>query len=103
MIFKIKTKSDGSIDHYRACVAAKGYNQEYGIDYEETFAHVAKITTVRAFISVAAIQLWPLYQLDIQNAFLNGFLTEKICMQPPPGVVRPAHHAHQLNRTLYGP
>eukprot|EP00268_Persea_americana_P033657 TRINITY_DN3330_c0_g1_i11.p1 TRINITY_DN3330_c0_g1~~TRINITY_DN3330_c0_g1_i11.p1 ORF type:complete len:627 (-),score=65.47 TRINITY_DN3330_c0_g1_i11:2488-4368(-) len=101
-IFKIKTKSDGTVDRYKARLVAKGYTQEYGVDYEETFAPVAKMTTVRIFISVAAVRHWPLYQLDVKNAFLNGFLQEELYMHPPPGVTRPPHYVCRLNRALYG-
>eukprot|EP00268_Persea_americana_P041079 TRINITY_DN4090_c0_g3_i2.p2 TRINITY_DN4090_c0_g3~~TRINITY_DN4090_c0_g3_i2.p2 ORF type:complete len:168 (-),score=23.21 TRINITY_DN4090_c0_g3_i2:3369-3872(-) len=65
-VFKLKTKSDGSIDRYKARLVAKGYNQEYGIEYEETFAPVAKMTIVRTFILVAVVRQWPLYQLDVK-------------------------------------
>ena len=60
-IYKIKTRSDGSIECYKTRLIAKGFTQEYGIDYEETFAPVARISSVRAFLAVAAASKWDLF------------------------------------------
>ncbi|TYK10332.1 Retrovirus-related Pol polyprotein from transposon TNT 1-94 [Cucumis melo var. makuwa] len=90
-IYKIKTHSDGTIERYKARLVAKGYSQEYGIDYEETFAHVARMTSVRCLLGVAAAKQWPLLQMDVKNAFLNGTPSEEVYMKPPPGTSSPPH------------
>ena len=77
-VYKIKTKVDGSVERYKACLVAKGFTQEYGIDYEETFALVARLTSVRCLIAVAAVCRWSLCQMDMKNAFLNGDLHEEV-------------------------
>ena len=83
-VYKIKTKADGSVERYKTHLVAKGFTQEYDIDYEKTFAPVARLTSVRCLIAVATIRCWPLYQMDVKNAFLNGNLHEEVYMQQPP-------------------
>ena len=101
-IYKIKTRSDGSIECYKARLVAKGFTQEYGIDYEETFASVARISSVRTLLAVAAARKWDLFQMDVKNAFLNGNLTEEVYMQPPPGLSVESNKVCHLRRALYG-
>ncbi|RVW63733.1 Retrovirus-related Pol polyprotein from transposon RE1 [Vitis vinifera] len=84
-IFTIKYKADGSVERFKACLVARGFTQSYGIDYQETFAHVAKLNTIRILLSLAVNQDWCLQQLDIKNAFLNGDLEEEVYMEIPPG------------------
>ena len=85
-IYKIKTHSDGSIERYKAHLVAKGFTQEYGIDYEETFTLVARISSVRALLAIVAASKWDLFQIDVKNAFLNRDLSEEVYLQPPPGL-----------------
>uniref|UniRef100_A0A2N9HCA8 Integrase catalytic domain-containing protein n=1 Tax=Fagus sylvatica TaxID=28930 RepID=A0A2N9HCA8_FAGSY len=93
-VYKIKTRSDGTVDHYKARLVAKGFTQEYGIDYEET-APVARLSSVRTLIVVSASRHWPLFQMDVKNAFLNGELTEEVYMQLPPGFSQPPGFSHK--------
>uniref|UniRef100_A0A2N9FJR4 Integrase catalytic domain-containing protein n=1 Tax=Fagus sylvatica TaxID=28930 RepID=A0A2N9FJR4_FAGSY len=104
-VYKIKTRSDGTVDRYKARLVAKGFTQEYGIDYEETFAPVARLSSVRTLIAVSASRHWPLFQMDVKNAFLNGELTEEVYMQLPPGFSQPPGFSPKvcrLRRALYG-
>ncbi|WJZ96775.1 hypothetical protein VitviT2T_015427 [Vitis vinifera] len=101
-IYKIKTRSYGSVERYKARLVAKGFTQEYRIDYEETFAPVARISSVRALLAVAAARQWDLFQMDVKNAFLNGDLSEAVYMQPPPGLSVESNKVCHLRRALYG-
>ena len=73
-VYKIKTRSDGTVDHYKARLVARGFTQEYGIDYEETFTPVARLSSVKTLITLSAARKWPLFQMDVKNVFLNGEL-----------------------------
>ena len=101
-IYKIKPRSNGSIKRYKTHLVAKGFTQEYGIDYEETFAPVARISSVRALLAVATASKWDLFKMDVKNVFLNGDLSEQVYMQPPLDLSIESNKVCHLRRALYG-
>ncbi|MGV7988856.1 reverse transcriptase domain-containing protein, partial [Mycobacterium kansasii] len=82
----------------------KGYTQTHGVDYFETFSPVAKLNSIRVVLSLAVNLSWPLFQLDVKNAFLHGDLTEEVYMHQPPGFVASHNPALvcRLKKALYG-
>jgi len=102
-VYKVKFRPDRSVKRYKARLVIRGFQQVKDKDFKHTFSPVAKLTTVRIFIALATAKAWSLHQLDINNAFLHGFIDEDIYMQPPEGYTRAAPgQVCKLERSLYG-
>ncbi|KAK1359193.1 hypothetical protein POM88_043667 [Heracleum sosnowskyi] len=103
-IFKNKTDSDGVIIRNKAKLVAKGYSQQEGIDYDETFAPVARLEAIRIFLAYAAHKKFKVFQMDVKSAFLNGELEEEVYVEQPPGFIDPKYpdHVYRLDKALYG-
>lgn len=101
-VYKAKFNPDGSLNKCKARLVARGDKQIKGKDYKYTFSPVARFTTVRVPIVMAAAKDWPIHQLDINNAFPHGFVDEELYMQPPPGYIVPSGMVCKLRRSLYG-
>ncbi|GJT20391.1 ribonuclease H-like domain-containing protein [Tanacetum coccineum] len=95
---------DGTLTRYKARLVANGSSQKLDDDFDETFSLVVKPATIRTVLSLAVSRQWPIHQLDVNNAFLNGDLSETLYMHQPPGFVDShyPHHVCLLQRSLYG-
>jgi hypothetical protein len=100
-VYKVKIRSDGSLERYKTRIVACGFQQEHGRDYDETFAPVAHMTTIHTLLAVASVQGWSIAQLDVKNVFLNGELREDVYMHPPPGYYVPKGMVCHLHHSLY--
>uniref|UniRef100_A0A6N2K750 Integrase catalytic domain-containing protein n=1 Tax=Salix viminalis TaxID=40686 RepID=A0A6N2K750_SALVM len=103
-VFKTKLNLDGTIHKHKARLVAKGYAQKPGVDYNETFAPVARLDTIRTLIALASQKGWKLFQLDVKSAFLNGVLEEEVYVEQPQGflVKKAESKVYKLKKALYG-
>jgi hypothetical protein len=84
-LFKIKHVADGSIEKYKERFVSRGFSQKEGIDYEETFTPIARYTSIRTIIALAAKMKWKLHQMDVKTTFLNGVIEEEVYIEKPQG------------------
>nr|GEZ63085.1 retrovirus-related Pol polyprotein from transposon TNT 1-94 [Tanacetum cinerariifolium] len=103
-IYKVKLDELGGILKNRACLVARSYRQEEGIDFEESFAPVARLEVIRIFLAFAAYENKFVYQMDVKTAFLNENLREEVYVSQPDGFVDPnnSNHMYKLKKALYG-
>jgi hypothetical protein len=103
-LFKIKHAANGSIEKYKARFVAHGFSHKEGIDYEETFAHVARYTSIKTIIALVAKMKWNLHQMDVKIAFLNGVIEEEVYIDQPQGFELEDRKSHvcKLKKASYG-
>lgn len=103
-VFKIKRNADRSISKYKAWLVAKGYVQRHGIDYDEIFAPVARVETIRMVIVLAASRSWEIHHLDVKTAFLHRELKEEVYVTQPEGfmIKGKEEKLYKLHKALYG-
>nr|GFD24941.1 retrovirus-related Pol polyprotein from transposon TNT 1-94 [Tanacetum cinerariifolium] len=103
-IYKVKLDELGGILKNKARLVARGYCQEEGINFEESFAPVARLEAIRIFLTSAAHKNMVVYQMDVKTVFLNGNLREEVYVSQPDGFVDPnnPNHVYKLKKALYG-
>ncbi|CAL5351786.1 unnamed protein product [Camellia sinensis] len=103
-VYKTKLNAQSKIEKYKARLIAKGYKQHLGIDYNEVFAPLARHDTIRLVIALAALNSWPIFQLDVKSTFLYGDLQEEVYVDQPPGYVCQGNETkvYKLRKALYG-
>ena len=103
-IYKVKFSTDGSVEKCKAKFVARGFSQKEGIDYDETFAPVARYSSIRVIISLASVMGWKLHQMDVKTTFLNGEIEEEVYIEQPKGFELHGRETHvcKLKKALYG-
>ena len=103
-VFINKMDENDIIIRNKARLVAQGFNQEEGINYEETFAPIARLEAIRMLLAFACFKDFILYQMDVKSAFLNGFINEEVCVEQPPDFqsFNFLNHVFKLKKALYG-
>jgi hypothetical protein len=95
-VYRTKYASDGSVERHKAWLVSKGFSQVEGIDYNETFSHVAKMNSIHLVLALATSHKWEVHQMDVKSSFLHGDLQEEIYMEQPLAMFR-------MTPTLFSP
>ncbi|GJT78867.1 retrovirus-related pol polyprotein from transposon TNT 1-94 [Tanacetum coccineum] len=103
-VFRNKLDENGIVSRNKARLVAQGYNQQEGIDYDETYAPVARLESIRILLAYACALDFKLFQMDVKSAFLNGFINEEVYVAQPPGFIdfEKPNHVYKLKKALYG-
>jgi hypothetical protein len=103
-IYKVKQVVDGSVEKYKARFVTQGFSQIEGIDYGDTFAPVARYSSIRSILALLAQMGWRIHQMDVKTAFLNGIIEEEVYIEHPEGFETFDRESHvcRLKRALYG-
>ncbi|GJY80588.1 retrovirus-related pol polyprotein from transposon TNT 1-94 [Tanacetum coccineum] len=103
-VFRNKLDENGIVSRNKARLVAQGYNQQEGIDYDETYAPVARLESIRILLAYACTLDFKLFQMDVKSAFLNGFINEEVYVAQPPGFIdfEKPDHVYKLKKALYG-
>nr|GEV36426.1 retrovirus-related Pol polyprotein from transposon TNT 1-94 [Tanacetum cinerariifolium] len=103
-VFRNKLDENGVVSRNKARLVAQGYNQQEGIDYDETYASVARLESIRILLAYACALDFKLFQMDVKSAFLNGFINEEVYLAQPPGFIdfEKPDHVYKLKKALYG-
>ncbi|GJT34201.1 retrovirus-related pol polyprotein from transposon TNT 1-94 [Tanacetum coccineum] len=103
-VFRNKLDENGIVSRNKARLVAQGYNQQEGIDYDETYALVAILESIRILLAYACALDFKLFQMDVKSAFLNGFINEVVYVAQPPGFIdfKKPDHVYKLKKALYG-
>ena len=103
-LYKVKHAADGNVEKYKARFVARWFSQVEGVDHDETFAPVARYTSIRSLISIVAEMGWKIHQMDVKTAFLNGIIQEEVYMEQPQNFEIHGRESHvcKLKKALYG-
>jgi hypothetical protein len=104
LLYKLKFATDGNIEKYKSRFVARGFSQVEGVDYDETFAPIARYTSINSVIYIAAEMGWKIHQMDVKTAFLNGLIQNEVYIEQPLGFEVHGRDSHvcRLKKALYG-